>query len=121
MDGPKADQITKYTFLAYGCTLGAGIRIKHHMAATTFNVVMSTWKMDDLRAVVAKEYNLDLDETNQDSNKYFDQEKFDAVYFVYGGRIRGFLSAYKGKIDKDFADDVISRISESGRAFTFSQ
>ena len=44
------------------------------------------------------------------SHKFYDREKFDAVYFVTGGRIRGFRDSYKGEIDTSFADQLVTRI-----------
>lgn len=121
VDGPKSDQFTRYSLINYGCTSGSGIRIAHHMAGRTFNVVMGAWTVDALRTVVAAEYELDLTETDENSPRYFDREKFDAVYFVKGGRIRGFLAAYKGEVDTTFEDQVVKRISRSQAELSLSQ
>ena len=126
VDGPKSDQFTRYTYLNYGCTSGCGIRIKHHMAAATFNVVMGAWTVESLRSVVALEYDLDQNETDQNSTKYFDNEAFDAVYFVKGGRIRGFFSAFAsfratGVVDTSFEDQVVARVSGGQAELSLSQ
>jgi hypothetical protein len=52
------------------------------MAATTSNVVMGAWTREDLQAAVASLLGLDLVQEDSQSTEYFDQEKFDEVYFT---------------------------------------
>jgi hypothetical protein len=86
------------------------------MAKTTFNVVMGGWKKEDLKIALTAELNLDPTVTDEGSDQYFDQEKFDAVYFVTGGRIRRF----QHEIDTSFADEVVSRISKQQASLSLS-
>ena len=98
VDGPKSEEYTRFSKLSYGCTSGAGIHIKHHMAASTFNVVMGGWTKDSLQVAIIAALKLDPLQEDERSNKYFDTEKFEAVYYVNGGRIRGFQASYEGNI-----------------------
>ena len=120
VDGPKATALTNFSKLTYGCTSGEGIRIKHHMAKTTFNVVMAAWKVDDLSKALIAELGLDPTVTDESSKQYYDEEKFDAVYFVNGGRIRGFRDSYTGTIDTSFADQTVARISRQQAELSLS-
>lgn len=120
VDGPKSHEFTRFSLLSYGCTSGAGINIKHHMAESTFNVVMGAWTEESLQIAIVASLSLDLGEEDEKSNKYFDTEKFDAVYFVNGGRIRGFQASYEGNISTEFADQVVSRVSKQQSALSLS-
>lgn len=120
VDGPKSTEFTRFSKLTYGCTSGPGIDIKHHMVDTTFNVVMSAWTKEILQNAIITTLKLDPKEEEEKSDKYFDVEKFDGVYFVNGGRIRGFQASYEGKIDTTFAEQLVSRISAQQAALSLS-
>jgi len=120
VDGPKSPELTRFSKLTYGCTSGVGITIKHHMAKSTFNVVMSGWKKEDLERALIAEMSLDPTVTDEASPQYYDGEKFESVYFVTGGRIRGFRDSYEGDIDTSFADQVVTRISKQQAALSLS-
>mmetsp|Transcript_2874 Transcript_2874/g.8057 ORF Transcript_2874/g.8057 Transcript_2874/m.8057 type:complete len:308 (+) Transcript_2874:546-1469(+) len=90
------------------------------MVGTTFNVVMGAWTKESLQDAIIAALRLDPQEEDDKSDKYFDIEKFDAVYFVHGGRIRGFQTSCQGEIDTTFADQVVSRISVQQAALSLS-
>ena len=121
-DGPKSPEFSRFSKLTYGCTSGGGIRIKHHMVGKTFNVAMGGWKKEDLETAIVTQLKLDPTETNPESTQFFDQEKFDAVYFVHGGRIRGFLQSYQSQdgVDTTFADSVVARVSKQQASLSLS-
>jgi hypothetical protein len=56
-------------------------------------------------------FDLDPDDVDENSPKYFDEDKFIASYFVLGGRIRRFMDFYENGADKSAADTTINRVS----------
>lgn len=120
VDGPKSPEFNNFSRLNYGCTSGGGIKIFDHTVGYTFNIVMGGWKREDLETVVAL---LDQDFTDEEGQqtRAFDSEKFDATYFVRGGRIRRFYEAYLSiNIDTSFEDEVVARISRAQASLTLS-
>jgi hypothetical protein len=120
VDGPKSPEFHKFSKMTYGCTSGAGIQIKHHMSKSTTNVVMGGWKKLTLARAIIAELDLDPQVTDEESTKYFDRQKFGDVYFVTGGRIRGFREFYEGEIDTEFADQIVTRVSNDQASLSLS-
>lgn len=56
-------------------------------------------------------FDLDPDDVDENSPKYFDEANFDAAYFVLGGRIRRFMDFYENGADKSAADTTMNRVS----------
>lgn len=121
VDGPKSEEFVNYSKLKYGCTSGAGFRIKHQNINTIVNVVMGAWTRDALKSAVILLLHLDTDEDDENSENFFDYALFDEIYYVNGGRIRGFVQGYeKSEPQKEFADLTVSRISQGQAQLSLS-
>lgn len=103
------------------CTSGGGIRITSEMRAgerdfhddydptpSVTNIVMGAWSFDDLKVAVSR--------CRRDAGGTpFDDELFEDIYFVTGGRIRDAVDMYNSKqvVTKD-ADQIVERVSKIG-------
>ena len=76
VDGPKSENLITYSLLTYGCTSGAGFRIRHQNMNTVTNVVMGAWTRASIESAVITFLALDPDEDDEQSENYFDPELF---------------------------------------------
>ena len=99
---------------------GGGIRITSKMwagetdfhddydpTASITNIVMGAWSFDDLKIAVKR--------CRRDAGRPFDDELFETIYFVTGGRIRDAMIMYNSKqVITEDADQIVQRVSKGG-------
>ena len=124
VDGLLVTEVTFVTYLDTLCTSGSGDKItseknagplpdweenkderrkKIRLGGTT-NIVMGAWQMEDMKKAITACCVRDQEQ--------FDQELFDRIYYVTGGRIREAISSYNKKVVSTvLADAVVARVS----------
>ena len=118
IDGVEPSLYNSFGRIFSLCTSGGGIRITSEMWAgeTNFhadydptpsvtNIVMGAWSFDDLKMAVKR--------CRDDAGMPFDDELFENIYFVTGGRIRDALIMYNSKqVITEYANRNVQRVSK---------
>ena len=71
---------------------------------STANIVMGAWQVDDMKCAITA--------CCVGNDERFDEELFEEIYYVTGGRIREAVSMYRKKeVSTIYADNVVKRVS----------
>lgn len=99
------------------------MKITNELNGTAQNFVMGGWQRDTIKSAIASQFGLQLDpRVNEGQAGYFDEELFDKIYFVTGGRIRDAMKYYEGKDAlTSWADGAVDRISNEAAQLSLSK
>jgi hypothetical protein len=114
VDGPTTQQAYRYGGCRYFCTSGSGMKVTNELNGTVENIVMGGWLRDSMKSAIAAQFNLQLEPHLQEGAEgYFNEDLFDEIDFVTGGRIRDVMNYYAaGKVSTEWADSAVNRISK---------